>query len=122
MISSKSLTAMTLLAIALAGTSCSREREQRVSTKKGIVKSIDLKNRSAQIITDNKLGDKFEVSGQFTDTTVVTINGQPAQLGDIRTGDSVEVSAYRKKKGEETEFIATKVVVSRATSSMPGRG
>ena len=106
------------LAVALVG-GCSRTPEQRTITKKGIIKSIDLKGRKAYIVTDNKLGDKLEIPGQFTDDTVVTINGKTAHLSDIHTGDNVEVTAYHKGKGSEMEFYATKVVVSRPATSQP---
>ena len=124
MIRSKQLLGISFLALGLLAGGCTHEREPKALTKKGVIKSISLKNRSAQIVTDDKLGNKLELAGLFTDATTVTINGKPAQFGDIHTGDQVEVTAYRKDKKskgpvEDPDFIATKVAVSRPNAFQP---
>jgi len=112
---------MALLSLGLPGCAKKDHRPRKPFVRKGTLKSVDLQKKYARIETIDRRGDKLEMDGSFTDQTIVTIDGRPARIDDVRPGDAVEITATLQGKGINAELIATRVDVSRAsaTSSAP---
>jgi hypothetical protein len=93
---------------------CSKkDRSSKPVTKEGTIKSIDKANRTAVVTIMDKLGQLQDMDGKFTHETVITINGKPAELGDIKPGDTADVTVVRKGEGLNVELIATRVAIKR---------
>jgi Cu/Ag efflux protein CusF len=107
---------MTLLAVVaccMLQTGCSSKGgSSKTYTRKGEVKSVDLTNR---VVTMKfmKGGEDRELKGTYTDETVVYINGRAMTIKDVKEGDKVEVVGRKEGNGEEAQFIATRVTVTR---------
>lgn len=56
----------------------------------GILVSLDVAGRQATIeLPDPKGGGMMELTGRVSPGCEITLNGQPAQLGDLREGDNL---------------------------------
>lgn len=75
----------------------------RVVTVQGTVGTIDLVNRSAALqIVHPKTGQLIEIPGSVPDNCEITIDGQPATLADVRSGEMVTVNGALSATGKAT--------------------
>ena len=92
---------------------CSKKNRNEPITKEGIIKSIDKAKRTATVIIRDKMGRPQELEGRFTEQTVVTINGKPGQLADIKPEDTAAITVERKGQDADVDYIALRVEVTR---------
>src|SRR5262249_8102377 len=53
------------------------------------------------------------IEGTVTETTEIWINGRAAKIGDLQVKDSVEATGYPQGKGENSNYAAETIKVTR---------
>lgn len=99
----------------------SKGGSNKTYTRKGEVKNVDLTNRKV-VMKFMKGGQDKELSGTYTDETVVIINGRNMSIKDVKEGDKIEVVGRKEGTGTEAQFIATRVTVTRQDGDWQNTG
>ena len=90
----------------------------------GTVTQVDVANRRATLeFMDSANGTMGEVTGEVPESCLVTIDGAPAVLSDVRVGDAVVARALierRKEAGNRSKrIVAEELRVTRAKRENP---
>ena len=111
--------ALLLCGTMLAG--CSTDGgKPKVHRREGWAESIDTKTKTVSMKMRLKNGEEKDITGTYTDETVVVINGRNMGIKDIKPGDPIEVFGIRSKGGDS--LIATKVIVTRKEKEWQSTG
>jgi hypothetical protein len=97
-----------------------RSASPKVREVEATITFVDPSARRASIETTHpKSGAAVEVNGEVPPECTITINGQPADLADLRVGDSAVVRGRVLRQPEEDSkkrakrFIADSILVTR---------
>lgn len=99
-----------------------RQRPEPIAEVRGKITFVDVSARTGSLeYPDPDSGEAVEVSARVADDAVITLNGLPAQLDDLRPGHDVLVRAKitrrRTEAGKTREINAFEVHATTTTST-----
>jgi hypothetical protein len=85
-----------------------------IPTLNGKVKSIDTASGQVKLAWKHpRMRTEQEVAAKLAAGVQVSVDGKPAQVGDIRIGDFVELVGKGETVGGQNQYVVNKVLVSR---------
>lgn len=89
-------------------------------TRKGTIKSFDAATgRITLNWKHSRQPEPMEFLAKLTPNAQVTIDGKPAAVADIRTGDRVELFGKGETVAGENSFFVTRIAINRQPTSAP---
>jgi len=95
---------------------CGKDKDEvKYHTREGRVASINQDTHTFEgWFYSPKYKKELKIAGSLDRNVEILINGATATVADVRVDDKVTVTTKVIKRGEEKEFIATKVEVTRS--------